>query len=535
MQLTDSQLTKIKSLMLAQTQPAYFIMNNEMILVEWSDNLAEYGYQGMEKGIDADEVFDFLVGFEVSASIDLPIVPSPNKTHCSVSILLEEDIIYVLIMDATKDYDQQFLLQQKANEASLLNNKQGKLMAQLIAAQSELEQKNKELEEAYNLVKRFLSGVSHEFRTPLTSIIGYTDALIKITSSDKFELDQASKSICENKLRIVSNNSNYLLSLVENLLDHGRLTEQEIVLHPKRIEIGDFFSSLHAMLFPIADAKNIDFLLTLNAVGDFYFDDMRIRQCVINLVNNAIKFTEKGMVALIVSHKNDELSVTVKDTGIGMNAEEKAKMFDSFWQSNNHKEVGAGLGMTITKRILEGMAGEINVDSVLGEGTEITFSIPAYPCEADAENVANDWQEKLSINNQLEVNESSHVKQTKAPKSSKKILLVEDDIDISDLIEFYLESWGYDSVICQNGQMALDWLSENKADIIFLDLNMPILNGQETLQACREQGITTPIYIMTAQPLGNDSELDEQLNRQADGHILKPINFRELKTLFTNI
>jgi len=383
MQLTDSQLTKIKSLMLAQTQPAYFIMNNEMKLLEWSDNLAEYGYQGMEKGLDADEVFDFLVGYDVLASIDLPIVPSPNKTHCSISILIEEeqDTIYVLIMDASKDYDQQFLLQQKANEASLLNNKQGKLMAQLIAAQGELEQKNKELEEASNLLRRFLSGVSHEFRTPLTSIIGYADALIEVISADDFDPQKYQDLSCEDKLRVISNNSNYLLSLVENLLDHGRLTEQEIVLHPNRVEIGNFFSSLHAMLFPIADAKNIDFLLTLNAVGEYYFDDIRIRQCVINLVNNAIKFT--------VSHKDDELSVTVKDTGIGMNSEEESRMFDSFWQSNSHKETGAGLGMTITKRILEGMAGEISIDSTLGEGTEITISFPAYRCEEELDNLTN--------------------------------------------------------------------------------------------------------------------------------------------------
>jgi len=113
-------------------------------------------------------------------------------------------------------------------------------------------------------------------------------------------------------------------------------------------------------------------------------------------------------------------------------------------------------------------------------------------------------------------------------------MLVEDDIDISDLVQFYLDSWGYEAVVCQNGQIALDWLSENTADIIFLDLNMPVLSGQETLQACREKGIKAPIYIMTAQPLGNDKGLDEQLNREADGHLLKPINFRELKTLLAH-
>ncbi len=505
--------------MLARTQPAYLTMTKDKSLIEWSDNIVDYGYKGLEAGVDCDDVFYFLVGYECDQQVDLPIVTTPNDTHASISILIEDQIVYVLLMDASKDFENQFLLQQKANETSLLNGKQRRLMSQLLATKLELEQKNQELEDSYDLQRRFLSGVSHEFRSPLTSIIGYANALVEMSSSLANEGSRPSgmNDACADKLRIIVNNSNYLLSLVENLLDHGKLAEQEIVVMHQKVNIGEFFSSLHEMLYPIAEKKEIDLLLTLNTMGLIDLDETKVRQCVINLVNNAIKFTDQGSVNLSVDHIDDELIIGVRDTGIGMTDAELNKVFNSFWQSKNHQQAGAGLGMTITKRILDAMAGEISIESEVGKGTFVQISIPAYSQQMDYEELE---EERQSAEDAM---------------SSKTILLVEDDPDISGLVQFYVETWGYQSVVCGDGQTALDWLDDNSADVILMDLNMPILDGAQTLTACRERGLKVPIYIMSAQPLGTDPTLDDTLKRHADGHILKPVDFRELEILLSQL
>jgi len=509
MSANDSQTQKLKKLMLASTKPAYFVMNDQMRLVEWSENLDDYGYNNLDFDVDTSDIFDFMVGYSLGETLDLPIMTTPNGVHASISILPEGTLTNVLIMDASYDFQTQFRLQQKANEAELLSQRQRQLMKQLLDTQKELAQKNHLLEESSRLQTRFLSGVSHEFRTPLTSIIGYSDALSELLNDEE-----------RKKISIVQSSAKYLLSLVENLLDHGRLDAQALDIQPKPVLITEFFDVLKLMMEPVAQQKSI----SLNCQGDIstsslYFDETRVRQCIINIVNNAIKFTDHGGVTIHYSWLNEELVVRIVDTGIGMSESDRENLFVSFWQSKRHDRAGAGLGLTITKRILDRMGGDIELSSELGKGTTMELRFPA-PIVDDASFVVNP-EAGVTSNDE------------KVQQQAATVLLVEDDADIADLVMMYLSDWGFDAHHLANGQLAVDWFDNAEADIILMDMNMPVLSGGEAIKKLRHRGVTTPIYIMSA--TSTESIVDGELVELADGHLQKPVDFDLLSELLKSI
>ncbi|MGH1538875.1 MAG: ATP-binding response regulator [Arenicella sp.] len=498
MTLSDSKTQKLKKLLLASTKPAYFVTNAKLELLEWSENIQEYGYVGLSLMKDCSDNFDFLVGYPIGTALDLPIVTSPSGIHVSISILPEDDKINVLIMDATQDFQKQFMLQQKANEAELLSARQRLLMKELFATQKELARKNQQLEEASRLQTRFLSGVSHEFRTPLTSIIGYSDAL--------------QEKICERdqkQLSIVQSNAKYLLALVENLLDHGRLDSAALSIQPKVVDIGVFFETVQQMLLPIAEQKEIGLHLEAELADDLqlYIDETRVQQCLVNIINNAIKFTDYGSVTIKCNWVEHELTVAVEDTGIGMSETDRENMFVSFWQSEEHDRAGTGLGLTITQRLLDLMGGDLLVASEPGQGTTITMAFPAAKVSAQE-------QELINVEQSLSA-------------AKKTVLLVEDDQDIAALVEMHITDWGYELQHVNNGQLAVEWVKEHEPDLILMDLNMPVMGGLEAIKCLREQGCQQPVYIMSAKVL--DERNPEHLGSVVDGHILKPIDFSVLR------
>lgn len=501
-----SKTQRLKMLLLASCKPAYFVMDETLQLIEWSENLQEYGYQNMEYGQPATDIFDFLVGYPVGQAIELPIVETPAERHASISILPEDNKVNVLILDATQDYEKQRMLQQKANEAELLSVRQRLLMKELFATQKELTRKNRQLEEASRLQSRFLSGVSHEFRTPLTSIIGYTEVVAKQLAAGVAETGKLGE-----KLNVVDANGKYLLALVENLLDHGRLDAQALSIAPAPVELGPFFVSIHTMLKPLAQNKEIE--LRLHPDKDYdafvYMDETRVRQCVVNIANNAIKFTDQGGVDISYRWRDNELQIVVSDTGIGISEEDQEQLFVSFWQSREHDKAGTGLGLTITQRLVELMGGEIAVDSQLGAGTAMTITLPV-----------------AAVDEALLQPETPQVAE-KVDGRERVIWLVEDDADIADLVEAYLLDWGYRVKHLPNGQQAVDrWQQQPDAELVLMDINMPVLAGLPAIEQLRDLGCDVPIFIMSAKVL--DEQDPAMASSRANGHMLKPLDFELL-------
>lgn len=487
---------------------AYFSVDHSMVVKDVSSNLSQYGFSDVCEGGKIDDFVDFMVGLDSRTEIDLPLVSSPSGIPISVSLLPCEEQLTVVISNASTQAEHRQMLQQKANENELLVYKQKTLVAELEKASAELEHKNQQLEEASRLQTSFLSGVSHEFRTPLTSIIGYTNLVRKDLQHVSEQEPQVGSDgdDSEEYLRAVHRSSKHLLSLVENLLDHGKLDSNEIIIRPKRTDIAEVFEDVALLLHPLSETKNIEFKVNTDFEKSAFAvtDDSRLRQCLINLVGNAIKFTDTGSVTVSVAWQDDLLEVSVRDTGPGISAQDLEKIRLPFWQAADTGKAGTGLGLTITERLIEMMGGELRIESELGSGTHVQFSLP--------------------MPNAPESATSADVPDSVA--GALKLLLVEDDSDIADLVQMMLMERGADVTRVANGALALDAVNADSFDLILMDVHMPVMNGYDAIRELRARGNRTPVVVMSASAMEVDREKAEAMGCNA--YLTKPVEIDDI-------
>lgn len=491
---------------------AYVYIDHELIVQERSKNWADYGFVPFNLGDDVSLSIDFFVGIDTTQRLILPIVGTPSGQAVSVTMLPMDGGMVVTILDASSQMRYRSRLQQAANENELLINKQSKLMAMLQQASSELEFKNKQLEDANRLQTGFLSGVSHEFRTPLASIIGYTDRVQK--NLDELLVSQNAQFSGEciaffgrNKdhVRAANRSSQHLLSLVENLLDHGKFDSNEIMVRPKSIDLKEIFEDVSALMQPLCESKNIKLSIKVDEKRPeaIFIDDSRLRQCLINLIGNAVKFTDDGGVSVLGVWREDRLFVTIDDTGLGIGEEDLAKIKLPFWQAESTGKAGTGLGLTITEKIIDLMGGKLTITSAIGEGTHVKFDLLAPKIEVVD-------QQKTIIK----------------PNKPLRILLAEDDLDIADLVVMMLVEGGVDVTHVTNGAAALELIKESSYDLVLMDLNMPVMSGYEAIDQLRDQDNHIPVVVMSASTLDDDSHPVKKLD--CDAYLVKPVSVEDI-------
>jgi signal transduction histidine kinase len=485
---------------------AYICIDSEMMVVDVSDNLASYGYTEVVIGVSVESTIDFMIGLDVHTELDLPMIESPAGIPISVSLLPSEPYLTVLISNVSTQAEQRQLLQQKANENELLLERQNKMTLQLERASRMLEDKNKQLEEASRLQTSFLSGVSHEFRTPLTSIIGYTSLVEQgIHAGDSSLLTDVDEKAAH--LRAVQRSSKHLLSLVENLLDHGKLDSDELVVRPKKTDVLELLDDVKLLMKPLSDAKHIE-LVTEHKIDIPAFvaiDDTRLRQCLINIMGNAIKFTDIGRVVLQAKLCDEFLHILVQDTGPGITVEDLGKIRLPFWQAADTGKAGTGLGLTITERIIELMGGDLEISSTLDVGTTVSFRIPAP-----------------SIADELENNTNA----IEPVRSYTKVLLAEDDYDIAELMVMLLAERGVDVTHVENGALAVTALATSDFDFVLMDIQMPVMTGYEALVELRRTNNLTPVVIMSASAVDADREKAQELG--CFEYLIKPVDIDDV-------
>ncbi len=494
---------------------AYLCVDRSLKIVELSGKLDRYGYGAANVGDLVSDHFDFMVGLDGQTKLDLPLVISPSGIPVSVSLIPRSDILTILFTDASSQAQQRQALQQKANENELLLRRQGILMDQIEQASNELESKNEALQEASQLQSLFLSGVSHEFRTPLTSIIGYANLLqndVKEESLGSRDLSNG-KQTSSNYLRAVRRSSKHLLSLVENLLDHGKLDADEIIIRPKVCSLSEVFDDVYMLLKPLADTKQVMFKVRQDFPNSIKVvtDDSRLRQCLLNIVGNAVKFTDKGVVEVEASLNEEDLSVRVKDTGAGISADDLKKIRLPFYQAPDTGKAGTGLGLTITERLIALMGGDMSIESTLNVGTQVQFNLPVA----------------------LVSDEDAKADDVTACARPISILLVEDDTDIADLMVVLLGERNVKVTHVGNGALALDAVRHADFDLILMDIHMPIMNGYDAMLALKESGNTIPVAIMSASGHDNDRRQAQELGCKA--YILKPVDIDELLVCVTQL
>lgn len=495
---------------------AYIYVDSNGLIASLSSNISDYGFVDIKVGDEVEDAVDFMVGLDTEMELELPLIGSPAGIPVSVSLVPQESALLILIADASRMAEARQRLQQQANDNELLLYEQRRLMTQLEQVQAELKQKNSQLKEASQSQTRFISGVSHEFRTPLTSILGYTELLEKAVS----EASASDQSVADHQLKIdsslvaVQRSSRHLLSLVENLLDHGKLDAEELVIRPEAVALKDVVDDIRFIMLPLADAKGIKLRFTIPtspASEIVVMDASRLRQCLINIVGNAVKFTDRGGVAVTIDWREDWLSVSVQDTGPGIGREQLTKIQLPFWQSDDHTKAGTGLGLTITARLLELMGSELRVESELGSGTLVQFELPA-PSAPQA--VKSDLAAPQSI-------------------VGLRFLLAEDDPDIALLLCHLLEHQGAQVVHVSNGALAVEAALAQDFDIVLMDLHMPVLNGYQAIEEFNAANYSTPIVVMSASSLVTDRSTAYELG--CAGYLTKPVNIADIAQVVAEV
>ncbi|WP_244533844.1 tetratricopeptide repeat-containing hybrid sensor histidine kinase/response regulator [Flavobacterium granuli] len=370
----------------------------------------------------------------------------------------------------------------------------------------------KENAEVASLQKsQFVSTISHELRTPLYGVVGITNML----------LDEHKELANSPHLSSLKFSARYLLSLVNDVLQINKIEENRIVLENMTFNISDEINMIKNSLSFLA--KNHDNKINVYidpAIPEYLIGDkLRLSQILINLVSNALKFTQSGEVKIkvdLVKLEDKECSVkfNIEDNGIGIAKEDQDKIFDTFVQIGR-KEIdyqGTGLGLAIVKRLLNLFDSSISLESEAGKGTKFTFVIK----------FEHDSTKSVEMINNIEVDLGTN--------QVFKILVVEDNKINQVIIKKIIEKQNSNCIIVNDGFAALEILDKDKFDVILMDINMPIINGFETTRRIREKGINTPVIALTA---FNKEEISEEaISAGFDDIINKPF---ESEALFKSI
>ncbi|MCR4787589.1 MAG: response regulator [Lachnospiraceae bacterium] len=381
----------------------------------------------------------------------------------------------------------------------------------------QLEEEKERANAANEAKSRFLSNMSHEIRTPMNAIVGMTDIILRD------ELPDSDKEYLEN----IRNSGNALIDIINDILDFSKIESGRMEIMESPYEPLTLVNDLKMIFItrigdkPLRLNYDIDYKLPARLMGD----QVRIRQIIINLVNNAIKFTEVGYVRLKVSAdrvSDDEikLNISVKDSGLGIREEDMERLFDSFTQVDsikNHSKEGTGLGLTITKQLVELMGGKISVESAYGSGSEFFVTIPQKIV---------DETPATEFNYQKEDKENVHFI---APEA--EILVAEDNEINVKVIMGLLEPLKMNIDVAENGLTALRKITDRKYDLVLMDHMMPVMDGLEATSKIRERGgeyyEKLPIIALTANAVQGARE--ELLSAGMNDYVMKPVDIDELK------
>ncbi len=509
MELPEPVVSYLQSNFLEETRPFCLLLDDGYRVVDsWGDN-SWCGLEGVEPGADMRESAPFLVGLPLTATQRFEFIETVGRAIVHAHLVPDGDNCYVVLLDARLAHAAQQTKQQSVNEHRLMHARQRKfiarqreLISELIETRSALEHHRRDAERSSAEKSRFIASMSHEFRTPLASIINYAELAAAADTS----ADEVQKCI-----ETISRSAKHLTSLVEALLDDARLDAGQLELFEHDFDLHSVFNDLAAMMAPLAAEKGLSFvtLLDPDVPGVIYADEMRLRQVLINVLGNAVKFTQEGSVEMTATYAVGRLTITVADTGPGISVEDQERVFRAFERGSARDKAGAGLGLTISLRLVQLMRGEVSLESVKGEGCRVIIVIPVT---ASAEPIA------------------LHADMLAAPgidtmaQKPLSVLICDDDADMVALIEHYLHRSGYGLITSSDTDEAIEKTLKYAPDLVLMDCNIPGIGGVAAARRLREQGYDKPIVALTA------SSLDAEEQGAFTRFFRKPAPMQELLT-----
>lgn len=438
------------------------------------------------------------------------------------------NLIYRYQVEKNKDEEIYFeavyvMLEDKKHCAIMFKNVDTEKKKEL-RYQTELRNAVIEADKANKSKSDFLARTSHEIRTPMNAIVGMTDIIAK------GELDEEQKKY----LSVIKSSGHALLEIINDILNLAKAESGTMELNEAGYSLRKLLDELQLLLQTRTEGK--DLLVQVNIDEKLpellYGDELKLRQIIINLANNAIKYTREGNVVLgifveKITEQDVKFKVSVKDTGIGIKDEDKKKLFDAFSQvdvKKNREIEGTGLGLSIAKQMVELMGGRIQVESTYGEGSEFYFVIAQkiYHGEEIKEDTVQ--VQEISIDEDL---------------YTGNILVVDDNEINLDIAKFAFEQLGMKVEVADSGEKAFEMAEDTQYDIIFMDQNMPGMDGVETMKKIKSSEVyssrdyKTPFIALTAD--GTDTTRDMLLGEGMKECLLKPIEIEKAKQVIRKI
>ncbi len=449
-------------------------------------------FSDLDIGCNMIDIAPFLVG-SMTAEIEiLPFVSTRDGQVFEAHFIPQKHEHLVLLISVDQTHDSLQANQQTANEVKLLHASQKKLIArqrelinELVEAKSELDHRRREAEANIAKKNEFIGMMSHEFRTPLASIINYADLAIDESTSES-DIKMCSEAI--------SRGARHLASLVETILDDAEKEAINRNTKKRAFDLRSLADDMTAIMAPLAAEKGLAFATTvdLDVPSQLLADVVFLRQILINLLGNAVKFTDSGSVKLDMSWKLGVLQVKIIDTGPGISEADQKNIFNAFerGEQNNLPTQGTGLGLAISLDLARTMNGEIHLNSEVGSGSTITLSIPA----------------PLSSNQEFDRHSNTkNIEELKAEKAYS-ILICDDDQDMVALFEHYLLVAGYGVLVASDGIEANSKAIKYNPDLVLMDICTPKMNGVDAARHLRASGFSRPIIAISAMSVTGEEE-----------------------------
>ncbi|RKR82688.1 signal transduction histidine kinase [Mucilaginibacter gracilis] len=407
-------------------------------------------------------------------------------------------------------------------------------------ARRSIGQKMRELEATGKYKSEFLANMSHELRTPLNSIL----VLARILKDNK------AQTLTDDQIKyatVIFNAGNDLLTLINDILDLSKIESGKLELVNEQVKIAAILKDSEALFAEVAKNKNIIFTTRLEAgVPEYILTDMvRTQQVVKNLLSNAFKFTsENGSVSVIadLDETRKNLSLTIKDTGIGIPYDKQKLIFEAFQQadgSTSRKYGGTGLGLSISRELAHLLGGVIKLKSTPGEGSEFSLILPlegilaSTQHEADEVPTVKSWIEGNDDATPFAFDKPLQLDTKKSGRTEPLVVIVEDDKNFASILQDYAKQHGYKSILVHDGDSAVATVKTNQPDAVILDIMLPGKDGWQILKELKKDPETTniPVHLMSA----GDAAVNRVRQEGAISFLKKPINIEVLDKLFKDM
>lgn len=486
--------------LLDAAKPAYLVTSNNLKLVTASGDLKFYGLSGLVKGESCESRLDFLIGYDVSEPLELRFYQATDEVFAHVVLLPHEGSLIILFMDATEAYQQEVKVQQKTNDLLILSEKQDVIVKELVKARDSIANKHEALVEANQAKAKFIATISEELKSPLTSILGHASLLKNVLEDSPSNLKM---------IEAIERGGRHLLTVVENSLDQMNIELDYMKLKVGPVDINDLLQDLESVFLPLAKRKKLKFSVVTESLPPhkIKIDEIRLRQVLVNLLNNSIKYTDMGSIKLTSRWEDNLLKLDVYDTGRGIPESFQKDMFTAFTAGRvkTGTAQGKGLGLSIAKRLIDLMDGEIRCESVQGAETCFKLRIPA-------ELVASD-KFSTTIVDDLEFGENAH------------ILVLDSSEDLCQLYDLALSKAGFVASTFSEAKEGVKFATEKEPSLILVSLNS-LDDCLNTTRQLRAAGNGQAILVMLS--LESSASSRSVFEAGGNGFLTKPINIIDL-------